>query len=63
MATPDQCKRQIEAEWKRLKDKKNGSVGTYNIIKARAKEAARHGGIPECWRNYLPEGFKKEYGD
>lgn len=59
MATPDQCKRQVLQEYERLMEcvraKKINASCVYGIVKARAQEAARHGGIPDYWREYMPE--------
>jgi hypothetical protein len=54
--TPDECKRQIKKEYENLlqRNVRNAEV----LIEARARAAARHNGIPEYWREYLPEAVK-----
>jgi len=59
--TPDQCKRVIN------KSKENllqlAQTGKINqsciegLLESQARAAARHNGIPNAWRNYMPELF------
>ena len=57
--TPSQVKEQIKQEHKRLSKladlKKINRSAIYNLIKKQAQDGARHNGIPEYWRNYIPE--------
>lgn len=59
MATPEQCKQQVLKEYQhlmsRVAKKQINASCVYGIIKARAQEAAAHGGIPEYWREYMPD--------
>lgn len=55
---PDAIKKQIRSEYvKMVQGAQRGEINQsciFRIIEARAREGARHGGIPECWREYMP---------
>lgn len=59
--TPGEVKLAIHREYLLLKRRGLSDSTIANIIAARCREGARHNGVPEAWRNYLPEELREEY--
>jgi hypothetical protein len=62
--TPDECKRSVEdfallLERRVARREINASV-IPTLLADVARDAARHNGIPEAWRNYLPERYSND---
>ena len=57
--TPDQSKREIQRRYDLMVDRSiNGEVSPgapHRVAEGMAMEAARHHGIPEAWRNFMPK--------
>lgn len=57
--TPTQCKEQIRDDYlhfmDRVREGKLNESAVYGLVESRCREAARHNGVPEYWKHYLPE--------
>ena len=57
--TPDRLREIIASEYRtKIALSKYGKLNEsciYGIIESRCREAARHNGVPDCWREYLPK--------
>ena len=61
--TPDEIKISIRAQYQRLLQRDINRSAIPGLIKSRAQEGARHNGVPELWRNYMPlELLSEEIG-
>ena len=55
--TPAECKAEIAKEYERMK--RAGVRNPDTIIISLCRDAARHNGVPEYWREYMPKGAEE----
>lgn len=62
--TPDQIKKHIRDEYIILLNRAEAGLlnksAIYHLIKSRCLDGARHGGVVENWKMYMPDELKYE---
>ena len=62
--TPEQCRKEIQSAYHLMIIRSaNGEINEScisGIIESRCMDAARHNGIPNSWRNYLPYEMRRK---
>jgi len=60
--TPDQCKTAIKSEYNTLMAMVGrgtlNETAVFGLIEPSCRNAARHNGVPNLWRMYLPPGVQ-----